>query len=213
MVREIIGVVGDIRRNGIDEAPGNQAYEYFRQAPDDGLSFLVRTTLPPESLAAAARTAIWNVDKNLPVGRMASMNRVVNGNFAQPMFRTALLGIFSLVAVVLAAVGLYGVMAYAVERRTHEIGVRMALGAAHSDILRLIMQHGLVLAVTGVAIGLVGAFWLVESLKTLLFEIKPRDPVSFAAASLFLIAVALVACWIPARRAARVDPLVALRYE
>jgi len=213
VVREIIGVVGDIRNNSIGEAPGNQAYELFQQAPDDGLNFLVRTSLDPESLSAAARTAIWAVDKNLVVGRMASMNRVVNSNFAQPMFRTVLLSVFSLIAVVLAAVGLYGVMSYAVERRTHEIGVRMALGAGQRDILKLILWHGLLLASLGVALGAVGAFWLVETLRTLLYEVKPRDPVAFATAAALLIAIALLACWVPARRAARVDPLVALRYE
>jgi len=213
VVREIIGVVGDIRNNDIDVAPGNQAYELFRQAPDNGLNFLVRTSLDPESLSTAARNAIWAVDKNLPVGRMSSMNHVVAGNLAQPMFRTVLLSVFSLIAVVLAAVGLYGVMAYAVERRTHEIGVRMALGAAQGDILGLILRHGLLLASLGVVLGAVGAFWLVETLKTLLYEVKPRDPVSFAAAAALLIVIALLACWVPARRAARVDPLVALRYE
>ena len=213
VVREVIGVVGDVRRNGIGEEPGNQAYEVYTQAPDDGFSFIVRTQLPPESLTAAVRNAIWSVDKNLPVGRVLSMNKVLANNFSQPIFRTSLLGIFSGIAVALAAVGLYGVMAYSVERRTHEIGVRLALGAGRGDILRMILQHGLLLAVAGVTLGAVGAFWLAESLRAMLFEVKPRDPLSFVAASVFLIAVALLACWLPARRATRVDPLIALRYE
>jgi putative ABC transport system permease protein len=213
VVREIIGVVGDVRRNGIGEAPGNQAYEVYSQAPDNGFSFILRTRLPPESLATAARNAIWAVDKDMPVGRVHSMNKVLAGNFTQPMFRTILLGMFSAIGLALAATGVYGVVHYSVTQRTREIGVRMALGARRSDVLGLVIAQGIRLVMAGLMVGLGAALLLTDVMSHFLFEVSATDPITFAGVALLLVAVALAACYIPARRASRVDPMVALRYE
>jgi predicted permease len=208
---EIIGVVGDVRHRGLDVG--------FRQtiyAPSLTLGFtnlVIRTTNDPVSLAAAVRREVAAIDPNQPVATIKTMEGWVSESVAQPRFRTLLLGMFSAAALLLAMAGIYGVMSYAVSQRTHELGVRMALGARAGDVRRLVIRQGMKLALAGVAIGLAAAFALTRLIKDLLFRVEATDPVTFATISLLLTGVALVACYLPARRATKVDPLVALRCE
>ena len=165
------------------------------------------------SVAAGIRQAVHSIDKNLPVTDVNSFPQVLNTSVAQERFRTLLMASFSIIALLLAAVGIFGVISFSASQRTREIGIRMALGAERRDVLAMVVGQGLRLALIGVAVGIVGAFALTRFLSTLLYGITPTDPVTFTAVSLILVAVALLACYIPARRAAKVDPMVALRYE
>ena len=173
----------------------------------------VRTTGGPSSVAPAVRALIHSLDKDLPVYRVTTMEQLVASSLAQRQFSTLLLGVFALIALLLAAVGLYGVTAYSVTQRTHEIGLRVALGAQRSDVLKLVVGQGMVLTVIGVAIGLASAAVLTRVMSTMLFGVAATDRTTFIAVSLVVVIVALLACYIPARRATKVDPLVALRYE
>jgi ABC-type antimicrobial peptide transport system permease subunit len=174
---------------------------------------VVRTETDPLKLAAAVRSEVWALDKNVPVYNVSAMSELLAGATAQPRFSLVLLGLFATVALILAISGLYAVMAYSVSQRTREIGIRLALGAQAGDVLKLITQQGLVLLLAGILIGLAGAFALTRVLSTLLFEVSVTDPLTFIAIPLLLMVVALLACWVPARRATKVDPLVALRHN
>ena len=211
---EIVGIVGDVKQSLASEAP-TEMYVPFRQAnevlPVFFLSLVMRTTTEPLSGSNALRNAIHEVDANQPAVNVRSMQQNMDVSIAQPRFRTLLLGIFAALALLLAGVGIYGVMAYAVTQRTREIGVRVALGSTASAILKLILGQGLRLAGCGVAIGLIAALALGRSLKTMLFEIPSWDPATLIAVAAVLIGVALAACYVPARRATRVDPMIALR--
>jgi len=175
--------------------------------------FIVRTTGDPASLIAAVRHEINEVDADLPVYDLRTMNQVIAGSVAQRRFAMLLLVVFAVAALLLAAVGLYGVTAYAVTQRTHELGIRMALGASSQDVLRLVMGQGLLLTMIGVAIGLVVAFFLTQLMASLLFGVTATDPLTFAGIAALQMLVALVASFVPARRALKVDPMIALRYE
>jgi putative ABC transport system permease protein len=206
---EIIGVVGDVRHRGLDSVLRQTIY-----SPSLRLGFtnlVIRTTNDPVSLAAALRREVAAIDPNQPVANIKTMERWVSESVAQPRFRTLLLGLFSGAALLLAMVGIYGVMSYAVSQRVHEMGVRMALGARAGDVLRLVIRQGMKLALAGVAIGLASAFALTRLIKDLLFGVQATDPVTFATIALLLMGVALAACYLPARRATKVDPIVALR--
>jgi putative ABC transport system permease protein len=161
----------------------------------------------------ALRSALQSVDKDQAVRDISTMEQAISESISEPRFQTLLLGIFSSLALVLASVGIYGVMSYSVAQRTHDIGVRMALGAKQGDVMRLVLGQGLKSAILGVSAGLVASLALTRVLSNFLFGVTTTDPATFAGVSLLLIAVALLACYIPARRAARVDPMVALRYE
>jgi len=214
--REIVGIVGQIKYKGLDVDYQGQLYFPHAQDPWRGMyrmNLVVRTTAEPMSLVSAVRGAIQRVDKDQPVYRVMAMEQLVADSVAQRRFSMFLLGLFAALALLLAAVGLYGVLAYSVTERTHEIGVRMALGAQRRDVLKLVVGHGLMLALTGVAIGLVASFVLTRLMKNLLFGVRATDPLTFATIALLLTVVALVACYLPARRATKVDPLVALRCE
>ena len=159
------------------------------------------------------RAALREIESQQAIAKLRPMKAVVASSIAQPRFRTLLLGTFGALAVALAAIGLYGVLAYTVSQRTHEIGIRMALGAQMRDVLGIIVRQGMTLAVAGVALGLLAALALTRVLSSMLYQVKPSDPITFGSVGLLLIAVALLACWLPARRAAKVDPMEALRYE
>jgi putative ABC transport system permease protein len=211
----IVGVVGDVKHFGLDlpEQPG--LYTPYTQIDPwkRWMTIVVRTQAEPAGMAAAVKQQIWKVDSKLPITRVETMAEVAASSFAARRFNMLLLSIFAGLALVLAAVGIYGVMSYAVTQRTQEIGIRMALGARGGDVLKLIIKHGMTLTLVGVAIGLGGAFALTRLLASLLFGVTPTDAPTFLAVSGVLIFVSLLACYLPARRATRVDPLVALRYE
>ena len=173
----------------------------------------VRTSVPPATLAAAVRAEVNAVDRDQPVAFVRTMEDAVALSIAQPKFRTMLQGMFAGLSLLLASIGIYGVTAYAVMQRTREIGVRMALGARPGDVLWLVLRRAMLLGLSGVALGLAGAFVVSRILKSLLFEVDVHDPLTFASVALLLFAVTLAACWIPARRAMRVDPLTALKHE
>ena len=174
---------------------------------------IVSTSVEPLSLAAAVRNTVWSIDRDQPVSHVRTMEDVLSGSIARQRFSMLLFGIFAGVALLLAAVGLYGVMSYTVAQRTREIGLRMALGAQPGAVLMLVVGHGLQLVLVGVRLGLVAAFMLTRVMSRLLCGVSPTDPLTLAAISVVLVSVALLASYIPARRATKVDPLIALRYE
>jgi putative ABC transport system permease protein len=209
----IVGVVGSVRHLGLDVEPRPEIYYHTSSVPPFGPVLVVRTTGDPLRLISGVRAKIREIDPNLPIARVSSMEQLVAQSVAQRRFGMFLLGMFALFAVLLAGVGIYGVMSYSVSQRTQEIGVRMALGARSNDVLRMIVGHGMSLTLFGVGIGLAGAFALTRLMTRLLFQVTPTDALTFASVSLAVIVVALLACYVPAHRATKVDPLVALRDE
>jgi putative ABC transport system permease protein len=210
----VIGVVKDVRQFELDAEPRPQMYLTYIQAGFFAPRHLVVSTdVEPLGLASAVRKTVWEIDKDQPVSNVSTMEDVLSESISRQRFSMLLLGIFAAVALVLAAVGIYGVMSYSVAQRTHEIGIRMALGAQRSDVLKLAVGQGLKLVMIGVAIGLAGAFILTRVMTSLLFGVSASDPTTFVTISVVLISVALLASYIPARRATKVDPMVALRYE
>jgi putative ABC transport system permease protein len=212
-LREIVGVVGDVRQYGLASAPGPAVYVPLAQSPLGSMNFVVRTEANPLSLVGAVREEMAEMDKNLPFYGVQTFDQYLGQRFAQPRFLTLLFGLFAALALALAAVGLYGLVSYSASQRTHEIGIRMALGAEKPDVLRLVVGQGFRLAILGVVLGIAGSFPLTRSLSSLLYGVKPTDPVTFTAVAFILVGVALLASYLPARRATEVDPMVALRYE
>ncbi|HEY6186733.1 MAG TPA: ABC transporter permease [Pyrinomonadaceae bacterium] len=211
--REIVGIVADVKQYGLDRPTTAQTYEPFLQTPFSGMTLIVRTEGNPTALNAGVRGQVLSIDKDQPVSRSRSLEEVIAESVAKQRFAMLLLGIFAVVALILAAVGLYGVMSYAVTQRTHEIGIRMALGAQQKDVLKLVVGQGMILALIGVGVGIVASLLLTRVMTTLLFGVTATDPLTFLAIPLLLAAVALVASLVPARRAMKVDPMIALRYE
>jgi putative ABC transport system permease protein len=210
----VVGVVGNVRQFELETETRAQMYLPYTQAgfftPRD---LVVRTTVDPLSLAAAVRNEVWAVDKDQPVSNISTMEEILSESVAKQRFNMLLLAVFAAIALVLAGVGIYGLISYSVTQRTHEIGIRMALGATSRDVLAMVIGQGLKLVVAGIAIGLVAALALTRVMASMLFGVQATDPVTFAAISVVLAAVAMLASYIPARRATRVDPMIALRYE
>jgi predicted permease len=222
MMRTVVGIVGDVNDGPLGSKPGPHFYLPYLELPDDYLVYgnliipmnlVVRTSTDPASLTSAVVAQIHSLDPQLPVANIHTMDQEMTSSVAAPKFNTFVLGLFAFLALFLAAIGIYGVLAYAVAQQTHEIGIRMALGAQRRDVMRLILVQGARLALVGIAIGLLAAFGLTRLMPSLLYDISASDPLTFAAVAIVLLAVALAACYIPARRAMRVDPMVALRSE
>jgi putative ABC transport system permease protein len=216
----IIGVIGDVRHNGLNQPIAPEIYTLHEQElaskfanPSNSMYLAVHTTIEPTSLVGAIRHEVQELDREQPIDQIATMEELLATSLSQSRFSTLLLGIFAGVALILGAVGIYGVMAYSVEQRTHEIGIRVALGAQTGNVLSLVIRQGLVLAIAGVGIGLGAALIITRVMTSLLYGVTATDPLTFAIISLLLTGVALVASFIPARRATKVDPMVALRYE
>jgi predicted permease len=209
----VVGVVGDTKPRTLHSEPVAELYMPFDQQPEAGMALMIRSSNADAGVANAVRKEVLALDKNQPVYSIRKLDSVLSESVATPRFRTLLLGGFAGMALLLAAVGIYGVIAYAVSQRTQEIGIRMALGAQAADVLKLVMKGGMAPALIGVVLGLAGSFAVTRLMTTLLFGVKPTDATTFATVSVGLIAVALFACFIPAWRATKVDPLVALRYE
>ena len=208
-------MVGSVRQVGLNSDPFPEFYASFTQAPPRfrPRALFIRATGDPLSLVAAVKDQIWAVDKDQTIWAARTMEEIVAGWLAPRRFNLLLLGVFAALALALASVGIYGVISYAVSQRTREIGVRLALGAQPRDILKLIVGQGLALTLGGVAIGLLASLALTRWLENLLFSVSPTDPLTFAGVALLLTLVALLACYVPARRATKVDPLVTLKHE
>jgi putative ABC transport system permease protein len=215
----IIGVVGDVRGFGVDKQPNSEIYLSYQQQsflpynPLPHMYLVVRAKSDPNNVTAAVLGAVRELDKGLPPPQAQTMETILASSIAERRANMLLLGVFALIAVVLAGVGIYGVISYSVAQRTHEIGVRMALGAQSRDVMALVVGNGMRLALTGIVIGLIGAAALTRWMRSLLFGVTPTDAVTFIVVALALMVVAFVACYSPARRATKVDPIIALRIE
>ena len=211
--REIVGIVGTIKHGSLGESPRAAMYVSIDQSAPPDMTIVLRSSGNPALLSAALRDAVLSLDPNQAISTIRSMDEIVSGSVAQPRFASQILGLFAVLALLLAAVGLYGLIAYTVSQRTHEIGIRMALGAEPRDVLKLVIGQGLKLSLAGTAIGIVGALALTRLMQGLLFQVSPTDPITFISVTGLLTIVALAASYLPARRAMRVDPMIALRYE
>jgi putative ABC transport system permease protein len=210
----IVGIVGDVRGLiGLEREPEPEIYLPYLQAGDPSMTLLVRTAGNPMHWAAAVRGQVASVDKDQPPHDLATLDELRAESFTSRRVNMLLLGAFAILGLILASVGIYGVVSYSVSHRTHEIGVRMALGAGQAGILKLVIGQGLYLVLIGTVIGLAASLAMTRLLQTMLFGIKSTDPATFFGVGLLLVGVALLACYIPARRATKVDPIVALRYE
>jgi putative ABC transport system permease protein len=210
---EVVGVVGHVKNYGVDQDSRVELYLPYAQSPVGSFTLVVRSHGDPAGLASSLRAVVRAADPELPLYAVRTLEDLVSENTAQRRLAVVLLGVFAAIALTLAAVGIYGVMSYAVAQRTQEIGIRMALGAHRRDVLSMVLRHGLGLALAGVALGLLAAFVLARLIASLLFQVSSADPPTFSLVPLLLIGVAALACYLPARRATRVEPLVALRYQ
>jgi len=210
---EIVGVVGDVKQQALDKTPMPALYFTYAQEPLRGADLVIRTAISPMNIARAAEDQIHAVDKNQAIGEVRTMGAVLSNSVSRPRFQSVLLGAFAGLALLLAAIGIFGVISYSVAQRTHEIGIRMALGAERRQVLSLVVGQALTIAIGGAVGGLAGAFTLTRYLRTLLFEVSATDAATFIVFPVLLCAVAVAASYLPARRAARIDPLTALRYE
>ena len=213
VTREIVGVIGDVRHTGLDSDPRPELFLPHLQEPYGSMTYIVRTSVDPQTLLPAVKREVWSVSKTQPFSSIATMEQLISRSLGERRFSLLFLTTFAAIALALAGVGIYGLINFNTSQRTHEIGVRMALGAGRRDIFKLVVGQGLALTLIGVALGLAAAFALTRYLSSLLFNVSAADPITFVAVSLLLVGVALLACYIPARRAMKVDPMIALRYE
>ena len=211
--REIVGVVGDVRLRTLEEVPVPAVYVPHAQYASEEMTVFVRTPGDPLAALPIVKAQLRLIDREIALTSVQTADAIVSSAVAQPRFRMTLLALFAAIALTLAAVGLYGVMAYSVSQRRKELGLRMALGAASGDVLRLVLREGLAPVAAGIVIGLAAAALLTQLMSTLLYEVSPFDPATFAIVSALLALVAMIACYVPARRATRLDPLAALKYE
>jgi putative ABC transport system permease protein len=211
--KQIVGIVGNMKHNGIDVEDQMETYMPFLQSPRTIIAVAIRSASDPASLTSAVRNAILEIDKDQPIYDVKTMPQRVSEAVAPRRLSMTLFSFFAGIAVVLAAVGIYGVMSYSVNQRTHEFGIRMALGARAVDVLKLVIMQGIILILVGVVTGVLAALALTRLMSSLLYGVSATDPYIFVVISLVLAVVALLACYIPARRATRVDPMIALRYE
>lgn len=209
----VVGIVGNIKTDGFDQPDQPHLYHPIFQNPAYAMAIYLRTDVAMSTVTQSLREQVRAVDRDLPVFGETSMAKVAAESVSRRKFAMQLVGLFGVLALLLAGVGIYGVIAYSVTQRTREIGIRVALGASRSAILRWVLKQGLMLTLAGVVVGLVGAFILTRLLRSLLFGIGPADVVTYGVLATLLTVVALIACYLPARRATKVDPLVALRYE
>jgi putative ABC transport system permease protein len=215
----IVGVLKDVKQGGVDSKTGTELYLDYEQSPATlgfaprNMNVVIRSGLQPAQLAGVVRRSVSALDPTLPVVKFRTMDDVFAASVSRPRFLAQLLGIFAVVALALAAIGTYGVLAYSVAVRRRELGIRMALGSSQQGLLSLVLGQGMALAAVGLVIGLIGAVGVTRLAASLLFGVKPADPLTFIGVAVFMLAVAFVACLVPARRATRVDPLVALRAE
>jgi putative ABC transport system permease protein len=209
----VVGLVGDTKLYGLANPSRLEVYVPALQHPGSDMNLVVKSRIDPAALTSAIRGAVASIDKDQPIFAISTMNQLVSDSLGTRRITLVLLGLFSALALVLAAIGIYGVISYSVAQRTHEIGIRMALGAQHKDVLRMILRQGAKIAISGVAIGVVVSLGLTQLMSSLLFSVSAADPLTFTAVAAILVIVAMLACYIPARRALRVDPMVALRYE
>jgi len=209
----VVGVAGDVRQSGLDEEAATHVYVPYLQSPSSRTAVLLRTSVDPSSLAAAVQKQVNAIDPDQPIYNVRTMEEMIAGSMSGRRLNLVLLAVFALTALILAAVGIYGVISYSVTQRIHEIGIRMALGARSADVLKLIVKQGMTPVVIGMAAGIAGALALTRVMSTLLVGVSANDPLTFAAIAVLLAGVAFVACFVPARRATKVDPLVALHYE
>ncbi len=211
--REIVGIVDDVKQDGVDKATPNQSYEPFAQVPYTSMNAVIRTSGSPRALLGSLRPAVYAVDKDQPIGSIRPLEEIVANTIARQRFAVVLVGVFSIVALVIAGVGIYGVMAYSVAQRTGEFGIRIALGARQRDVLQLVLKQGGKLIGLGLLIGLVGTFAVSRALGSMLFNVSAQDPLTLGAITFLLAVVALAACLLPASRATKVNPIAALRAE
>jgi predicted permease len=215
-IQEIVGIVGDVKHDSLASPNNSEVYVCYTQRPDAGYSFVVRTKSDPAAMISSVRSSLASLDRGIPltgVSGVYTLDEVVAGSLRDQRSSVFLLGSLGTLALILTAVGIYGVLAYSVAQQTHELGIRIALGASRGNILGLVLGRGLRVVAIGAAIGIAGALALTRLMSALLFGVEPTDPFTFTGVTVVLFLVALLACWIPARRAMRVDPLVALRYE
>lgn len=210
---QIVGLVADTRDTSLDAGLRTQVYFSLLQRPFPQMHVLVRSSLDPATAVSSLQQVVESVDKNLPLRKARTMEEIISDSVAQPRFRTWLLSIFAIAGLTLTLIGIYGVISYSVGQRTREMGIRLALGAQSGSLLGLVLRQAVVLAVTGAVCGVIGSLFLMRLLANQLFEVKPGDPVTLIGAALLMMIVALAASWIPARRATKVDPMIALRHE
>jgi len=210
---EIVGVVRDVKSSGLKAATEPTYYLPAAQAPLQDMTLLIRTSNDPTSIVSAVQRAVWTIDPNQAISNVSTLEEIVSESVAQPRFNMFLMAMFGFLALLLAVVGIYGLLSYAVTQRRQELGIRLALGANRKDVLKLVLRQGMTLALIGQAAGLIGAFALTRVMRGLLFGIGPTDSNTFISVAIVSTVVAFVACYLPARRATKVDPLVALRFE
>jgi putative ABC transport system permease protein len=210
---EIVGVTANVRSIQLREEAPPELYFATKQLPFQNMAIVIRSTVDPESVAPALRQVVAEVDQTVPVAEVQTMEHIVSESVTQPRFNLFLVGLFGGLALLLSAAGIYGVTSYTVTQRTHELGIRLALGAQVSDVLKLVLGQGMAVIGIGLVLGLAASFALMRLMRSLLFGVGENDPLTFVAITLVLLVVALIACYVPARRATKVDPLIALRYE